>query len=343
MGKRRALSWKVEKVGVKVAKDPLLVVENLHVHFETSAGVAKPVRGVSFQVGLGDTLGIVGESGSGKSVTAQAIMRLIQSPGRIVDGSIQFRDTDLVETSEKVMQTIRGNSISMIFQEPMTALNPVIKVGEQIAEVVRLHRGLAPQQAWAYAIEMLRKVGINDPETRANGYPHQLSGGMRQRVMIAAALSCDPQLIIADEPTTALDVTIQAQILDLMREVQVELGVSMILITHDLGVVAETAQRVVVMYAGQVVEVSETTELFAKPLHPYTVGLMNSAPSLDEDPPEDRMLTAIGGVVPSVIGLSETACAFHDRCPRAHDKCRESQPELVKLEGDHQVRCWLYE
>jgi oligopeptide/dipeptide ABC transporter ATP-binding protein len=321
--------------------DSLLNIEDLHTYFFVGGSVAKSVRGVDLAIGRGETLGLVGESGCGKSVTAQSIMRLVQQPsGRIVGGKIWFEGQDLAAASEDEMRRIRGNRISMIFQEPMSSLNPVIRIGEQIAEVVRLHRGLSARDALEYAIAMLAKVGIADPAQRAGEYPHELSGGMRQRVMIAIALSCDPKMVIADEPTTALDVTIQAQILDLMRALQHDFGVSILLITHDLGVVAEMAQRVAVMYAGQIVEHADAAELFERPLHPYTVGLMASVPRLDDALPADGLLPAIPGVVPSLADLP-AGCAFADRCAHVHERCRREEPPLADLDG-HDVRCWLH-
>jgi oligopeptide/dipeptide ABC transporter ATP-binding protein len=320
---------------------PVVEITDLHTYFDTPEGVVQSVRGIDLAVGKGETLGLVGESGSGKSVTALSIMRLVpEPPGRIAKGSIVFGGQDLVALSQSEMRHIRGNGISMIFQEPMTALNPVIRVGEQIAEVIRLHRHLPQKQALAYSEDMLRKVGISDPARRLSQYPHELSGGMRQRVMIAIALSCDPKLIIADEPTTALDVTIQAQILELMRRLKAEFGASILLITHDLGVIAETAERVAVMYAGQIVELADVADLFDRPLHPYTIGLMASIPDL-ERPVGDRSLPAIPGTVPSLARLP-IGCAFQDRCPRVHDRCRAEEPPLIHKGGRHDVRCWLH-
>ena len=324
------------------ADDILLSIEDLHTYFFVDGNVAKSVRGVDLSLGRGQTLGLVGESGSGKSVTAQSILRLIQQPaGRIVQGRIVFEGTDLASIAEEEMRRIRGNSISMIFQEPMTSLNPVIRIGEQIAEVVRLHRGLPAKEALDYATDMLAKVGIAEPARRIAQFPHELSGGMRQRVMIAIALSCAPRMLIADEPTTALDVTIQAQILDLMRSLQRESGISILLITHDLGVVAEMAHRVAVMYAGQIVEHAAVATLFERPLHPYTEGLLASVPGLDRAPTPDRMLPAIAGTVPNVLDLPP-GCAFQDRCPKVHDRCRREEPPLATVELRHDARCWLH-
>ena len=324
------------------ADDILLSIEDLHTYFFVDGNVAKSVRGVDLSLGRGQTLGLVGESGSGKSVTAQSILRLIQQPaGRIVQGRIVFEGTDLASIAEEEMRRIRGNSISMIFQEPMTSLNPVIRIGEQIAEVVRLHRGLPAKEALDYATDMLAKVGIAEPARRIAQFPHELSGGMRQRVMIAIALSCAPRMLIADEPTTALDVTIQAQILDLMRGLRRESGISILLITHDLGVVAEMAHRVAVMYAGQIVEHADVATLFERPLHPYTEGLLASVPGLDRAPTPDRMLPAIAGTVPNVLDLPP-GCAFQDRCPKVHDRCRREEPPLATVELRHDARCWLH-
>jgi oligopeptide/dipeptide ABC transporter ATP-binding protein len=321
---------------------PLLSIRDLRTYFYTEAGVARSVDGVSFDIGAGETVGIVGESGCGKSVTALSILRLIQPPGRIEAGSrIEFEGKDLVTLGDEEMRHVRGNRISMIFQEPMSSLNPVIRIGEQIAEVVRLHRHMGGKQARDYAVAMLAKVGIADPVRRATEYPHELSGGMRQRVMIAIALSCDPKMVIADEPTTALDVTIQAQILDLMRDLQRDFGVSILLITHDLGVVAEMTRRIAVMYAGQIVEQGEAAELFEHPLHPYTVGLMASIPRLDDAAPAHAMLPAIPGVVPSLSDLP-VGCAFQDRCSHTHERCRREEPPLADLGSGHDVRCWLH-
>jgi peptide/nickel transport system ATP-binding protein len=304
----------------------------------------RAVDGVSFEIHKGKTLGVVGESGCGKSVTALSVMRLIASPpGRIAGGHIRYAGQDLLTLPEPQMRAIRGDRIGMIFQEPMTSLNPVFTIGDQIAEAVRLHQGKSRKQARAVAIEMLEKVGIPAPDERVDDYPHQLSGGMRQRVMIAMALACKPDLLIADEPTTALDVTIQAQILDLLRALQAELGMSILLITHDLGVVAETCDEVVVMYAGRVVERAPTAELFAKPCHHYTAGLLRSVPSYrpggdDDDGPRKR-LREIPGMVPPLHALP-AGCKFVERCPAARDRCRLEEPQLTTLGvRRHQVRC----
>jgi peptide/nickel transport system ATP-binding protein/oligopeptide transport system ATP-binding protein len=322
--------------------DILLSVEDLHTYFFVDGTVTKSVRGVDLSIGRGETLGLVGESGSGKSVTAQSILRLVQKPaGRIVQGRLVFEGTDLASLGDEQMRRIRGNSISMIFQEPMTSLNPVLRIGEQIAEVIRLHRGLSNRKALDSAADMLAKVGIAEPVRRLSQYPHELSGGMRQRVMIAIALACGPKMLIADEPTTALDVTIQAQILELMRALQRDSGVSILLITHDLGVVAEMAHRVAVMYAGQIVESADTATLFDRPLHPYTEGLMASIPKVDEAPAADRMLPTIAGMVPNLLDLP-AGCAFQDRCPKVHDRCRRDEPPLAEVGLRHAVRCWLH-
>ena len=318
---------------------PLLEIRDLVTEFRTERGPVRAVDGVSFEIPARATLGVVGESGSGKSVTALSIMRLIASPGRIAGGAIHYAGRDLLALSPAEMRKIRGNRIAMIFQEPMTSLNPVFTAGDQVAEAVRLHQHKSRREARAVAIEMLRLVGIPSPEDRVDAYPHQLSGGMRQRVMIAMALACKPDLLIADEPTTALDVTIQAQILELLRALQRELGMSILLITHDLGVVAETCDEVVVMYAGRVVERARTEALFAAPRHHYTAGLLRSVPSYGDDVATgDRTrLVEIPGMVPSLAELP-VGCKFVDRCPAAQDRCRAEEPALVPL-GPSQVRC----
>jgi peptide/nickel transport system ATP-binding protein len=319
--------------------DMILDVRDLQTYFFTDRGVARAVDHVSFQAAEGQTLGIVGESGCGKSVTALSIMRLIPAPpGRIVGGAILFQGQDLLSLSEDAMRTIRGGKISMIFQEPMTSLNPVFRVGDQIAEVIQTHGKVGKRQALEQVVDVLRQVGIPSPESRVNDYPHQLSGGMRQRVLIAMALACRPRLIIADEPTTAVDVTIQAQILELMRQLQETSGASIVLITHDLGVIAETAQRVVVMYAGRIVEEADVLDLFEQPLHPYTQGLMRSMPGLSAAKGRKR-LAAIPGVVPDLLALP-VGCKFSDRCPHVFGKCGE-EPELLLTATGHRVRCWL--
>jgi peptide/nickel transport system ATP-binding protein len=323
---------------------PLLEVRNLKTHFFTYNGVAKAVDDVSFDISPGEMVGIVGESGSGKSVTARSVMRIIPSPpGKIVGGSIAFDGRALLELSDKQMQHVRGNQISMIFQEPMTALNPVYTVGYQLREVILKHQDKSKAQALELAEEMLRLVGIASPDQRIKEYPFQMSGGMRQRVIIAMALACRPKLILADEPTTALDVTIQAQILKLIRELSDELGTAMLLITHDLGVSAETVDRVLVMYAGQVVEEASTDDLFGNPLHPYTEGLMTSMPSLASDLNKDTgRLTEIPGVVPNLTNLPGN-CYFYARCPKRTDFCLEQIPELKSLDNGRKVRCINYE
>jgi oligopeptide/dipeptide ABC transporter ATP-binding protein len=315
----------------------LLKIENLATYFYTDDGVAKAVDGVSLSIAPGETLGLVGESGCGKSVTALSIMRLISHPGRITGGSILFNGRDLTKLSENEMRKIRGNEIAMIFQEPMTSLNPVYTVGDQIAEAIVLHRGKSRAEAKAMAVELLRKVGIPLPERRVNEYPHQMSGGMRQRVMIAMALSCNPKLLIADEPTTALDVTIQAQILELMKELRDDFGMAILIITHDLGVVAEMADRVAVMYAGRVVEEAPVRDIFRRPLHPYTEGLLRSIPRLDQ---ERGRLHVIQGVVPSLLHMPE-GCRFAPRCPYAEERCRQTEPELLPAEDQRLVRCLI--
>jgi peptide/nickel transport system ATP-binding protein len=319
----------------------VLDVKNLQTVFFTSSGLFKAVDDVSFTVRRGETLAIVGESGCGKSVTALSIMRLVPDPpGRIVGGSVTLEGTDLLGLDEAEMRAIRGNRISMIFQEPMTSLNPVIRIGDQITEAVRLHRATTSKEAWKTAVQMLRLVRIPEPEQRAREYPHQLSGGMRQRAMIAMALACRPALLIADEPTTALDVTIQAQILALIVELQKELGTGLILITHDLGVVAQTAQRVIVMYAGKKVEEATVEALFENPRHPYTRGLMASMPAVATfGSNSDARLVEIPGMVPSLTNLPP-GCAFAPRCALAIDRCRAEYPPLQDWGDDHFAACW---
>ncbi|TYP56127.1 ABC transporter ATP-binding protein [Thermosediminibacter litoriperuensis] len=315
----------------------LLEVKDLTVKFFTDDGVVTAVDRVSFDIKRGETLGMVGESGCGKSVTSLAIMRLLPSPpARITSGKILFEGEDLLQKSEAEMRRIRGNRISMIFQEPMTSLNPVFTVGRQISEAIMLHQKLSGKEAVERAVEMLRLVGIPNPEKRYHEYPHQMSGGMRQRVMIAMALSCNPKLLIADEPTTALDVTIQAQILDLMNRLKDRVGMSVLLITHDLGVVAETARRVVVMYAGQVVEEASCEDLFENPLHPYTAGLLKSIPRLEG---EKGRLNVIEGSVPNPLNLPP-GCRFNPRCPEAADICRKKSPALLEMGNGRRVRCF---
>jgi len=328
--------------------EPLLGVRRLTTAFHTDRGLLKAVDDVSFEVPEGTTLAIVGESGCGKSVTALSIMRLVPSPpGEITEGEIHFKGENLRALGEKAMRGVRGDKISMIFQEPMTSLNPVYTVGSQIVEAIRIHRGGSRRAARERAVEMLRLVGIPSPEERVDAYPHQMSGGMRQRVMIAMALSCDPDLLIADEPTTALDVTIQAQILDLLRRLQSELGMSIIFITHDLGVVAEFASQVVVMYAGRVVETGPVDKLFSEPLHPYTRGLLASVPPVDVSQGDNRprRLPTIEGLVPDLAELPP-GCRFADRCalhaekPPGYERCTKTEPELVVQADGRQGRCY---
>ena len=320
-------------------QDTVLEVKNLQTYFYSSEGVAKAVDGVSFTLQKGETLGIVGESGCGKSMTSLSLLRLVPSPlGKIINGEILLNNTDILKLSDEELRKIRGNKISMIFQEPMTSLNPVLSVGEQIAESIRLHQGLSRKEAWQKAVDMIRLVGIPAPEKRAKQEPYQLSGGMRQRIMIAMALACTPDVLIADEPTTALDVTIQAQIIDIIQNLQKQLGMSILFITHDLGVVAEVCDKIAVMYAGQVVEEGTTDSLFEKPLHPYTNGLIQSLPKLYEDQEE---LSTIQGTVPSPYHYP-SGCRYAERCPFATELCREKQPELLTIEPGKKVRCWMY-
>jgi len=320
--------------------DALLQIENLHTFFYGESGVARAVDGVSFSVGAGETIGLVGESGCGKSVTALSVLRLVRPPGRIEPGSrILFDGRDLVTLDERQLRAVRGARIAMIFQEPMTALNPVFTVGEQIAEVVRIHSKTTRRDAWQRAVEMLQIVGIPAPAERAREYPHQLSGGMRQRVVIAMALVMNPALVIADEPTTALDVTIQAQILELLQQLQGRFGMSIVLITHDLGVVAETVSRVLVMYGGEIVEEAPVKTLFAAAHHPYTEGLLAAMPRLGES--RERLRT-IPGTVPPPTRWPE-GCRFHDRCPYAWERCTREHPPLYQIGGGHVSRCHLAE
>ncbi|OLS36874.1 ABC transporter ATP-binding protein [Bacillus sp. MRMR6] len=325
---------------MNLSKENILEVRNLRTSFFTDEGEVKAVDGVDFTIEKGKTIGIVGESGSGKSITSLSILRLLQEPvGKIVGGEIIFKGENLINKSKKEMMKIRGNNISMIFQEPMTSLNPTLTCGEQIAESVRIHQKLKRREAWVKAVDMLRLVGIPSPEKRAKQFPFELSGGMRQRVMIAMALACNPELLIADEPTTALDVTIQAQILDLMKKLQEDLGTSLMMITHDLGVVAEMCDKVAVMYCGKVVEYADVKTIFTNPKHPYTVGLLNSVPKHDQDYEGD--LSVIEGSVPSPFNLPK-GCSFAPRCPHARAICHTELPDLeTALDGD-QVRCWIH-
>ncbi|WP_342753078.1 ABC transporter ATP-binding protein [Shouchella clausii] len=322
----------------RLANDPILQIRDLRTSFFTKELEVKAVDGVTFDVEKGKTLGIVGESGSGKSITSLSILNLLSHPGKVVGGEILFKGDDLLKKTPAQMRKIRGNEISMIFQEPMTSLNPTFTVGQQISESFRIHEHLSKKEARARSIEMLKLVGIPSPEKRIDQYPFELSGGMRQRVMIAIALACNPHLLIADEPTTALDVTIQAQILELFKDLQNRLGMSVIMITHDLGVVAETCDNVAVMYGGQVVEYASVHDLFTKPRHPYTVGLMQSLPRHDEDVEGD--LSIIKGSVPAPADMPK-GCRFAPRCPFASDICKEL-PELETNEDGSQIRCWIY-
>jgi oligopeptide/dipeptide ABC transporter ATP-binding protein len=322
--------------------DPVLRVHDLKTYFvtERGSGTARAVDGVSFDLYPGETLGLVGESGCGKTVLSLSILRLVpEPPGHILPGSsIEFESRNLLTLTPQELRAVRGNRIAMVFQEPMTSLNPVLTIGYQVAEAALVHQRVSRAAARVRAIELLRLVGIPDPETRVDDYPHQLSGGMRQRVMIAMALICHPQILIADEPTTALDVTIQAQILELLGRLQQEMGMAVLLITHDLGVVAESADRVVVMYAGQVVETATTTALFARPQHPYTEGLLESIPRLDH--PRERLHSIPGAVPPATAWPG--GCRFHPRCPYAWDKCRTEEPPLLETgAAGHTARCWL--
>jgi oligopeptide/dipeptide ABC transporter ATP-binding protein len=323
--------------------DKILEVHNLKTYFFTEDGVVKAVDGVDFDVGRGEIVAIVGESGCGKSVTSFSIMRLVGIPGKIVDGEVLFNGENLLELPQSKMRLMRGDRLSMIFQQPTSCLNPVFRVGDQIAEVLSIHRGMDKKEGWARAVELLRTVGIPEPEKRVEAFPHELSGGMAQRVMIAMALACEPELLIADEPTTALDVTIQAQILDLMRDLQGKFGASIILITHDMGVVAEMASRVSVMYAGRVVEQTDVYTLFDNPLHPYSRGLLASIPTMGVV--KDRLDT-IPGSVPNLIDLPP-GCKFAPRCVARVENnlkiCTDREPDLIEIEPGHKVRCWLYQ
>jgi peptide/nickel transport system ATP-binding protein len=322
--------------------DALLDIRGLKTYFQTDEGMVRAVDGVDLAIGRGETVSLVGESGCGKTVTAMTVLKLIaMPPGKIVAGQILWKGRDLVPLDAEGMQHIRSREIAIVFQEPMTSLNPVYTVGEQIAEVVRLHLGLGRREAIERAIDMLRLVHVPAPERRVHEYPHQLSGGMRQRVMIAMALCCSPELLIADEPTTALDVTIQAQILDLLGEMKSQFGMAIMLITHAMGVVAETAERVAVMYAGRIIEEASVEELFARPLHPYTQGLIRSIPRLDTTSGKRRRLEAIGGTVPSLLD-PPPGCRFAPRCPFARGACTAAVPDLRTIDGDHKVACILY-
>jgi peptide/nickel transport system ATP-binding protein/oligopeptide transport system ATP-binding protein len=321
-------------------RNQVIRVQNLKTYFFIDQGIVKAVDGIDFSINEGEILGLVGESGCGKTVTALSIVRQVPKPGRIVGGNIFFQGRDLLKLDEREIRRIRGNRISMIFQDPLTSLNPVYRVGEQIAEAIKTHQGLSKKAAIEKAVEMLRLVEIPSPKMRANDYPHQMSGGMRQRVMIAMALSCNPRMLIADEPTTALDVTIQAQILDLINQLKEKIGTSILLITHDLGVIAEVAQYVGVMYAGVIVEFTDVIHIFKGPKHPYTSGLLHSIPMRKDKPVrQNRRLGTIPGLVPSLLSLPP-GCKFHDRCSFASQKCYEEEPKLIEAEPGHWVRCW---
>jgi oligopeptide/dipeptide ABC transporter ATP-binding protein len=324
-------------------KDILLEVRNLKTYFYTEDGVVKAVDGVDFSVGRGEVLGLVGESGCGKSVTSLSIMRLIGIPGKVVEGTIMFEGRNLLELSESEMVHMRGNRMSMIFQQPQSSLNPVFKIGDQVGEVLQIHQNMGKEESWNKAVELLRLVGIPDPESKAHSFPHEVSGGQAQRVMIAMALALNPQLLIADEPTTALDVTIQAQILDLMRDLRTRMDTSVILITHDLGVISEMADRVAVMYAGRIVEQAVIRTLFSHPVHPYTQGLMASIPVLGT---VKETLDVIPGSVPNLVNLPP-GCQFAPRCRSRMEYqlsiCTQVEPQLLPVEPDHLCRCWLYQ
>ena len=319
---------------------PLLSIHHLKSHFYTNEGIVRAVDGVDLEVPSGMTFALVGESGCGKSVTALSILRLISSPpGRIVEGEILFRGNDLLKLSPGEMREIRGNRVAMIFQEPMTSLNPVFPVGDQVAETLQVHQKMSRKEAWRETVELLRRVGIPSPDKRATDYPHQLSGGMRQRAMIAMAMACRPELLIADEPTTALDVTIQAQILDLIHDLQEETGMAVLLITHNFGIVSENAERVAVMYAGKIVEEADTTVLFESPYHPYTRGLLRSIPRVMDKIKQGRTkLHEIPGIVPRLTEAAK-GCLFARRCPQAENQCFQIDPDLVEVEEGHRVRC----
>ncbi len=320
--------------------EKILDVKNLHVYFDTYAGVVKAIRDVSFHVNKGESLAIVGESGSGKSVTFQTVMKLIpMPPGRIASGEILFKDRDIVKMNEAEMRKIRGGEIGMIFQDPMTSLNPTMTVGKQIAEGIMMHQKVSHKEAMAKALEMLKAVNIPNPEERLNSYPHQFSGGMRQRVVIAIALACNPDLLIADEPTTALDVTVQAQILDLMNELKSKMNTAIILITHDLGVVADLAERVIVMYGGEIMEEASVHDIFKDPKHPYTWGLIKSIPRLDIDREKEK-LSSIDGTPPDLFN-PPVGCPFAPRCEYAMEICKKEKPGMINGGNNHRVSCWL--
>jgi oligopeptide/dipeptide ABC transporter ATP-binding protein len=323
-----------------VKAGPLLEISNLHIRFHTLDGVVEAVDGIEFEVYPGETLGLVGESGCGKSVTALSILQLLRCPPAQIQGRILFEGQNLLDLDREGIRRVRGNDIAMIFQEPMTSLNPVLRIGEQIAEAGRLHKKMSRPQAWRWAVEMLRMVQIPGPGARSRQYPHKFSGGMRQRAMIAMALSCNPRLILADEPTTALDVTIQAQIMTLMQRLKDEFKTAIVLITHDLGVIAEMASRVVVMYAGKVVEEAPVKMLYKDPRHPYTRGLLGSIPVIGRKEQTGRQLKEISGMVPSPANMP-SGCRFHPRCSQARDRCRRQQPPITRLGEHRRVSCWL--
>jgi oligopeptide/dipeptide ABC transporter ATP-binding protein len=319
---------------------PILCVENLYTRFDTMDGVVTAVAGIDFEVYAGETLGLVGESGCGKSVTALSILRLLRCPPAAIEGRVLFEGRDLLQMDSDAIRAVRGREISMIFQEPMTSLNPVLRIGEQIAEGIRLHQRLTRPESWRRAVDMLRKVQIPSPDSRAAQYPHKFSGGMRQRAMIAMALCCSPKLILADEPTTALDVTIQAQIMNLMMQLKAELQTAIVLITHDLGVIAETASRVIVMYAGKIVEEAPVRALFKDPRHPYTQGLLGSAPVIGRRQRPSRRLQEIPGMVPNPLQMP-SGCRFNPRCPKAMPVCCSEPPPMIRLAEHRRVSCWL--
>jgi oligopeptide/dipeptide ABC transporter ATP-binding protein len=319
---------------------PLLEIKDLHARFRTLDGIVNAVDGVDFDVYQGETMGLVGESGCGKSVTALSILQLLRCPPAEINGSIRFDGTNLLGLDGEGVRKIRGNDISMIFQEPMTSLNPVLKIGEQISEAARIHKNMKRQEAWRWAVEMLRMVQIPGPNSSARQYPHKFSGGMRQRAMIGMSLSCNPRLILADEPTTALDVTIQAQIMSLLQRLKEEFKTAIVLITHDLGVIAEMASRVVVMYAGKVVEEAPVKELFKDPRHPYTQGLLGSIPVIGRKEQTGRRLQEIPGIVPSPM-QTPIGCRFHPRCHKVMDRCCEQEPPMIRLAEHRRVSCWL--